>query len=367
MKKQISHIVFLVLIICVFLQSCNTNEFIEIIPSAQKEPIDLRKIESSMITSSFANTTRQTMRFKTTESNNNQGDLYFYSSHDLTSSDAAISNLVISVHGLGAFDNQVKSEYNAINSAIASSAEPSATIVIAPHFFHEGTGLEITWENATWRAGGKAVRPTGVQLSSSQIIDYLLEQYFLDNANFPSLKTIIISGHSAGGQFSQRYACISKVETAYPTYKFSYITSNPSHYLYINSNRWNGNGIYTPTNCDTYDDYPYGLSNITQDERYSFISKIGLETIRGNYINRNVFYVLGELDTSGATRDCESQSQQGGNGDSRYDRGQYLQQFMDDQYASNNHEVISVPGIGHNASSIYNSSEFILLINQTTD
>jgi hypothetical protein len=240
-------------------------------------------------------------------------------------------------------------------------------VVIAPHFFHEGTGLELTWENATWRVGGKAARPAGAQLSSAQIVDYLLERYLLENENFPALKEVIIAGHSAGGQFAQRYAGISKVESSYPTTNFSYITSNPSHYLYINSNRWSGSTIYQPTNCDTYDDYPYGLSNINGDERYAFISKIGLETIRSNYINRAVYYLLGEQDTSGATRDCESQSQEGESGESRYLRGQYMLQFMDDQYPSNEHEVISVANAGHSASAIYSSPAFIQLMNQITN
>jgi hypothetical protein len=252
-------------------------------------------------------------------------------------------------------------------SSVGSTTSSASTMVVSPHFYHRGLDTELDWDNAVWRAGGKASSPTGATLGSFQIVDYMLTEFLLGNANFPNLSNVIIAGHSAGGQFVQRFAAISETEEDYPAYTFTYLPANASHFVYLNTLRWDGSGTYTPSDCPTYNDYPYGLDNLTANSRYAFISKIGLETIRGHFINRKVFYVLGGQDVTGATTDCESLNQQGGSGSSRYQRGQYLLQFMNNQYPTNEHEILPVAGVGHNATGIYTSSEFVQLLNTLLD
>ncbi len=354
-------------LVALLIAGCNYNELLPEDNVLPIDPNDLLEISSSDIISSFDANSAQTIEFTTAATENNVGNLNFYASHEVTISNSGITNVIISFHGLGATDNEVKSEYNSLVSAVGTVGASSSTLILAPHFFHEGTGLVLDWENAVWRAGGKASTPTGASLSSSQIVDYFLTEYFLDNPNFPDLLNVIIVGHSAGGQLAQRYAAISRVESNFPSYTFSYLAANASHFVYPNNLRWNGTTTYLPSDCSTYNDYPYGLDALAEDSRYAFISKIGLETIRGHYINRKVYYVLGEDDTFGATTDCESQSQQAGSGDNRYVRGEYLAAFMDDQYPSNDHAVVSVAGAGHNANAMFTSTEFQNLLNQLLD
>lgn len=346
------------------LAGCNYNEYVPEVERVVRGPEDLPVIASSGITTVFGQNTRQTLRLVTTESLDNQGDLYFYASHDLEASQPTIENVVVVVHGLAASEAELQAEYNAIRNAVNAAGGSGSTLVIAPYFNHEGSGALLDWNNAVWRAGGRATSPAGAQLGSTQIVDYLLQGYVLEAVAFANVSSVIIAGHSAGGQFVQRHAAISRLEPDFPNVQFSYVTANPSHYLYPNPRRWNGTGTFIPATCPTYDDYPYGLSALTQDIRYAFVSKIGLETIRANYIFRDVHYVLGDQDVTDATTDCESLQQQGGAGESRYVRGQYMKQFMDNQYPSNNHQLVTVAGVGHSPSAMYASPEFEQLLEQ---
>lgn len=345
------------------LSACNTNEVFPVsVP--EDNSAELIPISASEVLTSFGPNSRQTFQFSTTQATDNVGNMYFYSSHDITTDRSDIVNLILVFHGLSASDSEVNAEYNSLLNGLAGTTKSNSTLVLAPHFFHLGEGIELDWDNAIWRVGGKASRPEGVALSSSQILDFMLEEYFLENSNFQSLQKIFIVGHSAGGQLAQRYAAISETESSYPSYSFVYLPSNASHYLYLSDQRWNGASLFRPTGCDSYNEYPYGLDSLSKDSRYAFISGIGLETIRSNYINRKVLYVLGDQDTSGATTDCESQSQEGGTGANRFTRGQYLSQYMDALFPTNDHEQITVAGAGHSANAIYTSQAFIDLLEQ---
>ncbi len=367
MKQKLRHIVLplkVYFLLALLLASCNFNDVDPIIRKAPVDPNELVEISSSEITSSFGPSSRQTIQFTTTNDSDNIGNLNFYATHNLEVINSNLNSVIFVIHGLSAPDAQVRSEYDGLVSGVNSSSSSTSTMVIAPHFFHEGTGLEIDWDNAVWRAGGKATSPDGTALSSSQIVDYFLTDYLLDNPNFPDLTNVIIAGHSAGGQFVQRYAAINETEQQFPNYTFTYLAANASHYVYPNALRWNGTDTFVPADCGTYNNYPYGLDALAEDSRYAFISLIGLENIRLQLLSRKLYYVLGELDVANATSGCEPESQQGGSGDSRYQRGQFMLEFMNDQYPTNQHEILSVPGVGHNATGIYTSPEFIQLLNQ---
>lgn len=343
---------------CLVLFACNTNELLPESSFTKIDPDDFLPISDVEISSAFSPNSQQTIQFTTVGQSDNIAKLNFYASHDLNASNQEITNVVIVIHGLSASDANVRAEYNSMMNGIKNAALASKTLVVAPHFFHEGSGQVLDWENAIWRVGGKSSSPKGASLSSVQIVDFLLTNYLLDNDNFSNLSTVVISGHSAGGQLAQRYAAISRVEENYPSYDFNYIVANASHYLYLNPLRWNGSTTYTPGDCAGYNNYPYGLDSLTSDDRFAFVSKIGIETIRGNYIARKVFYVLGDQDVSGATTDCASSSQQGGAGDSRLARGKYMYAFLQDQYPTSNHEYREVPGVGHSSNALYTSADF---------
>ena len=58
----------------------------------------------------------------------------------------------------------------------------------------------------TWRYGANAINST---LSSFDAMDRLVERFVDDPVRFPSLARILVTGHSAGGQFVQRWTMVS--------------------------------------------------------------------------------------------------------------------------------------------------------------
>src|SRR5262249_51528255 len=53
---------------------------------------------------------------------------------------------------------------------------------------------------------------------------------------FPNLKLIVVTGHSAGGQFTHRYAAATHVEKQIRI-PMRYVVANPSTYLYLDETR----------------------------------------------------------------------------------------------------------------------------------
>ena len=76
-------------------------------------------------------------------------------------------------------------------------------------------------------------------ISSFTVIDRILET-LSDRVKFPNLTRIVITGHSAGGQFVNRFAGGSQAEGQLKRKHINvrYIVSNPSSYLYFSKERW---------------------------------------------------------------------------------------------------------------------------------
>jgi hypothetical protein len=126
-------------------------------------------------------------------------------------------------------------------------------------------------------AGGPAMGND--KITSFDFMDTIVNKLGNKSA-FPNLKTIVLAGHSAGGQFSNRYEMANLVheEVGIP---MTYVVSNPSSFAYLDSIRPTslaypvtaaapGYMAAPPSepferfgeggNCVTYDRWPYGLS-----------------------------------------------------------------------------------------------------------
>src|SRR5881397_2742383 len=120
-----------------------------------------------------------------------------------------IVRALVVVHGQG------RDADNYFRTALAAAFLAGAlddTIVISPRFAsNNGTGCrdtlganEVNWPcgGDSWRSGGTATN--NAKLTSYDFMDEIVRE--LANKNrFPNLKAIVISGHSAGGQFATRY------------------------------------------------------------------------------------------------------------------------------------------------------------------
>ena len=94
----------------------------------------------------------------------------------------------------------------------------------------------LVWPGSQWSAGGDNQYPFAQkgEISAFYVLDEVIKYY--DNKEmFPNMKSIVLVGHSMGGQMMQRYAAIGKnLDTSS---RLVYWVGNPSSYTWLNSFR----------------------------------------------------------------------------------------------------------------------------------
>jgi pimeloyl-ACP methyl ester carboxylesterase len=253
----------------------------------------------------------------------------------------------------------------ASNSSTPGNEAGNCADVLAPH--------EANWfcENKrpdTWRSGGPEV--THTELASFDLMDEILRR-LSDRQIFPNLRNIVVAGHSAGGQFVNRYAMTSPIHDL-PGINISYVVANPSSYAYLDAKRPTASALPTTIsssapgfqppmpanppppflafdderNCTGFDDWPYGLKN-----RSGYANRITGEQIKAQAAARSVTYLLGDSDIlpSGVFDiSCPAVAQ----GPTRLARGLAYAKFMNEVYGAH-HETIVVPFCGHSARCLF--------------
>jgi len=277
-----------------------------------------------------------------------------YSTYPLDKKNDQIVRALIVVHGQGRdADNYFKTSLAATFLAGAFND----TIVISPRFASNDGGCrdtlavnEVSWPcgGDSWRSGGKATN--NPQLTSYDFMDEIVRALANKN-NFPNLKAIVISGHSAGGQFATRYEMANKIHETIGV-PITYVVSNPSSYSYLDSERPSAanNNELRPfgdsRNCTTYDNWPYGLKT-----RSGYTANIPDDQLKKQLASRPVTYLLGELDVlplAGFDSSCPAMAQ----GPTRLARGQAFAAYVNAKYNAK-HQVVVVPLCGHNARCMF--------------
>ncbi|CAK3895299.1 hypothetical protein AC578_1337 [Lecanosticta acicola] len=161
------------------------------------------------------------------------------------------------------------------------------------------TSNALVWKSSQWSAGGNNQYPyTSKTTSSYTVLDQIV-QYF-DNATlFPSMKQIVIAGHSLGGQTVQRYAAIGvQLNTRSAV---SYWIGNPDSYA------WQSTSRPLPTSgCPDYDAYRDGYSNFT-DYPMTYGTNLvasGRAAIQANYQAKAINYARGTQDLGDDSSSC---------------------------------------------------------------
>jgi len=249
-----------------------------------------------------------------------------------------VTKAIIVVHGTG----RNADEYY---DSVAQTAD-AKTEVIAPWFQADeddpadGDAYWTNGDETSWKDGGNALFPEG--LSSFTATNELLK-VLGDKQRFPNLTKITIVGHSAGGQFVQRYAAGGEVPEGTPV---RYVTANPSSYLYFSPER-----PESTDDCDEYNDYKYGLDNMNE-----YMSGLGAEEIVKRYTSHDVTYLLGEEDVNqdhSIDDSCSAKTQ----GEHRLARGQFYAKMIKDTYPDAPHTEVLVPGVGHDHGQMFNSEQ----------
>ncbi len=313
-----------------------------------------------------------------------------YRTHSLDVKNESITRAFILVHGAG------RDADNYFRSAVAAAFLAGAlenTAVIAPRFASNGGGAgggaggggcndtlaadEVNWPcgGESWRAGG--VSSTHKDLTSFDFADAILRKLAGKTA-FPNLRTIVIGGHSAGGQFVTRYVMANQVHEKLGV-PVTYVVSNPSSYAYLDDTRPGDSAYsvsarapgYVPApaaseggsfrsfrdgrGCTNFDQWPYGLKN-----RGGYTAKIPDEQLKKQAASRPVIYLLGELDIlplGGFDGSCGAMAQ----GPTRLARGEAYGKYINEKFGAQ-HQVKIVPLCGHNGRCMFTSEVALPLV-----
>jgi len=287
-------------------------------------------------------------------------------SHPIDRHDENIERVVIVIHGVL---RNADEYFPNMMAAVGHAGVEKNTLVIAPQFLVEEdiTRFElpdefIFWGGETgegWKKGDDSLstrkhrRPATA--SSFEVVDQMVKQVANPDI-FPGLKSIVIAGHSAGGQYVNRYTAGTQIEQSLPeSIHLRAIVANPSTYVYFNEERQVSDDPHVfavPQSADPdYDDYKYGLKNLNP-----YMSATGADQIRMWYPEKDVVFLLGGEDTR------EAQLEQTPNamhqGVNRLARGQiyyrYLQHYFGDAITQSQ-KIAIIPCVGHDNAAIFKS------------
>jgi hypothetical protein len=217
---------------------------------------------------------------------------------------------------------------------------------------------EVNWpcNGDSWRSGGTATNDEKV--TSFDFADEILRRLAKKDA-FPNLKGIVVSGHSAGGQFVTRYEMANQIHDKLGV-PVTYVVANPSSYAYLDPERPDSSGRELRTfgdarNCTTYNNWPYGLKG-----RTGYTAKLTDDQLKKQLLSRPVTYLVGELDTlplAGFDSSCPAMAQ----GPSRLARGQAFAAYINKKY-SVQQKLMVVPLCGHNARCMFTAEPVLPML-----
>jgi len=288
-----------------------------------------------------------------------------YRTYALDQKNDRITRAMIMVHGAG------RDADNYFRTALAAAFLAGAlddTIVVSPRFASNGGGCqdklaqnEVDWPcgGDSWRSGGASDKDA--KLTSYDFMDAVLRK-LANKAVFPNLKAIVLSGHSAGGQFANRYEMANQVHDTLGI-PITYIVANPSSYAYPDATRPStGAGGATEfrnfgdgRNCTTYDRWPYGLQG-----RTGYAPRLSDDQLKKQLAARPVTYLVGEYDTlplAGFDGSCPAMAQ----GPNRLARGQAFGKYVVEKYGAA-HKTMVVPLCGHNARCMFTADSVLALL-----
>jgi pimeloyl-ACP methyl ester carboxylesterase len=279
-----------------------------------------------------------------------------YTSYSLNTPNPGISRAFVLVHGTG------RDADNYFRTALAAAFLAGAlddTIVISPHITSASGGCQDKLEanevsyscnGDSWRSGGTST--SSDKITSFDFVDEILRK-LANKQNFPNLKAIVVAGHSAGGQFVNRYAMANQVHDTLGV-PITYIVSNPSSYAYLDATRPRADAgdfraFADGRNCTTYNKWPYGLLERTG----GYTAKQSDDQLKKQLAARPVTYLLGEIDIlplGGFDSSCPAMAQ----GPTRLARGQAFGKYVNEKFGAH-HKTVTVPLCGHNARCMFTS------------
>jgi len=286
-----------------------------------------------------------------------------YRTYALDTPNPQVTRALVMVHGAG------RDADNYFRTALAAAFLAGAlddTIVVAPRFASNAAGCrdtlapnEVSWScnGDSWRSGGTST--SNDKLTSYDFTDQILRK-LAGKENFPNLKAIVVAGHSAGGQYVNRYEMANQVHDSLGV-PITYVVSNPSSYAYPDATRPSPEAAdFRPfndsRNCTTFDRWPYGL----QGRSGGYTARLTDDQLKKQLAARPTTYLLGEIDIlplGGFDGTCPAMAQ----GPTRLARGQAFGKYVNQKLGAR-HAVMVVPLCGHNARCMFTSEPALPLL-----
>ncbi|HWE46111.1 MAG TPA: hypothetical protein VG407_08780 [Caulobacteraceae bacterium] len=259
------------------------------------------------------------------------------------------------------------------------------TLVIAPVFRSaQGECLdalephEVSWScgGDSWRSGGASA--SDPNLTSFGFMDAIL-RHLADKKVFPNLQVIVVAGHSAGGQFVERYQMANRVHDTLHDVRIDYVIANPSSYAWPDASRplptgdaapdaaalgWKSEtphtdfsyGDFDSAKAPTFDDWPYGL----EKREHGYTARESDDQLRSQLASRPATYLLSQVDTlplGGFDGSPNAMAQ----GATRRARGEAFVKYVN-EHLGGHAKAIIVPECGHNDRCVYTTDEVLRVI-----
>lgn len=296
---------------------------------------------------------------------------YFSNIKDVRDTDNSnITRAIIPIHGSG---HTAGNHYESmLGAAELETTNLDTLLIVSPQFIgvteismFDLDDQHLYWSDQ-WRVGFTSLKlathPREEFVSSFTVMDSLITKL----SEFPNLKTIVLSGHSAGGQFVSRYGASSPIsdDMIAKGIDISFVVNNPGTYTYVDDKRkvlGTENTFAVPSAsaislCPEYNEYRFGL-----DEIPLYVREIGgVEAYRNRLPQRKITYLIGQNDNdtspdaTSINTLCEALLQ----GRDRFERALNYFDHLQDFYGPlifENQKLQIVPGSGHSATEMYRS------------
>ncbi len=293
-----------------------------------------------------------------------------YASYSLDTPNPAITRALIMVHGAG---RNADHYFETSTAAGFLAGALQNTIIIAPRFAAGKDTLapnEVQWPERgdTWRSGGMS--PTNPTISSFDLVDQIIAK-LADKKTFPNLTKVVVTGHSAGGQFTTRYEMANRIHGTLGV-AMSYVVANPSSYAWPAAVRPLPTGDADPATADkealgpngekVHTDFTYGPFDTTKapgfdrwpaglENRTGYTASETDDQLRRQLVQRPTTYLLGQVDVlplGGFDSSPSAMAQ----GPTRRARGEAFVKYITETLGAKPTAII-VPECGHNDRCIF--------------
>lgn len=287
-------------------------------------------------------------KFRGTLTTSQGGGVVYYRTHPFNREHRSVRRVVIVVHGLGRTAN---SYFRSVVESALADHRGIGTAIVAPRFpiaaDKSATQLHV-WTGG-WSVGHRSLKPK--RISSFQVIDEVFDR-LRDRKRFPNLSQVVIAGHSAGGQFVNRYAAGGRARVNQGV-RLKFLVMNPSSYIYLDKRRPVPGrvGMFAePKSVKDFNRYKYGL-----DDLNVYMKARGHDAILKQMQARRVYYLGGTLDMG--SKNLATSPPAMAQGRHRFERWRnyrmYVRLFPE---WSRNAVFEAVPGIGHSGRKMFNSA-----------